>query len=305
MGIPGTTEWYAFKDPKTGREYYNEPSSGRSTWVLPTSFRSNNGVDSAENTNKTRSSMNASKTGNKAKFKKSQRSQIGRWNTYVMWTLSILVLNTAFLLALVRLGSEKGRQLTTKTNLTNVNSPGETPDKMLNVNSPGETPDEINIGDHVGFDETMQMEVPDIQAASNHERFSANALRDDLNVVGGSSANEEPSCKSNKLVKEETNGGNEGSSNSTASPSMTGDSYSQHSLQLHEISGEGLGNMKSQSKDKRKNVGVDSMREPKRMWAAVLVKRTRQVRVFFARFFGCVWRVGRRLAGGREKVGMS
>ena len=32
-----TVTWYAFEDPKTKREYYYEPTSGQTTWTLPTS----------------------------------------------------------------------------------------------------------------------------------------------------------------------------------------------------------------------------------------------------------------------------
>lgn len=50
-----TVTWYAFEDPKTKREYYYEPTSGQTTWTLPTS---SGGVVGVASSSKNKSNNN-------------------------------------------------------------------------------------------------------------------------------------------------------------------------------------------------------------------------------------------------------
>lgn len=92
-GDGGTISWYAYQDPKSGREYFHEPVSGETSWVLPTSRNY-------------RSSMQAGSSGDKSAR---QSKQMGLshhkphvWSAVGMTIVFLLVFNTLFLLVLVK-----------------------------------------------------------------------------------------------------------------------------------------------------------------------------------------------------------
>ena len=95
MGSTGTTTWYAFQDPKTGREYFHEPISGEVSWVLPTS-------SSASTLRAGNRTSKGDSEGNNEKDIKSQRKLIGGWSAIGVTIVSVFVFNTLFLLILVK-----------------------------------------------------------------------------------------------------------------------------------------------------------------------------------------------------------
>lgn len=300
MSTPGTTNWYAFKDPKTGREYYNEPVSGKTTWVLPTSSRSHS--EKGGNANIPRSTMNESNTIKKEKLT-NQRKQMGRWIRVGIWTFFILLLNTVFLLVLVSQRPEKNRQSVTEQNHTN-------------VHSLDKTPDEISVDNDVDDPVLMQMEAPNSKPALNDKSFLSSTVRDDsdvVHVVNDPSANNDPSVKNR--VGEESDSRKERPSSRFDSSQVAGDSDSQYgdtelddsmyvSDSKDSIPDEELAHEENPSfryvnddreeKDNKKSVDVELNRDKStNIWIAILVKRSQQFRLFFARIFDRVSRVGR------------
>mmetsp|Transcript_37197 Transcript_37197/g.77918 ORF Transcript_37197/g.77918 Transcript_37197/m.77918 type:complete len:355 (-) Transcript_37197:1853-2917(-) len=103
----GTTTWYAFEDPKTGREYFHEPISDKTSWVRPTSSSNATQIEKA----KGMSGLPQCRTGKETEGKamdemdttKSQRKQGRGWGTAgIITLLSVLLFNTLFLLFLVK-----------------------------------------------------------------------------------------------------------------------------------------------------------------------------------------------------------
>lgn len=103
-----TTTWYAYKDSRTGREYFHEPISGKTSWVLPTSSidlsdTSENNIRGSTSTTK----FGTSKTStSKTNINSQQRQQpmkvmdkqSRRWAVGII--TSVIIFNTIFLLAL-------------------------------------------------------------------------------------------------------------------------------------------------------------------------------------------------------------
>jgi heme exporter protein D len=92
-GDGGTISWYAYQDPKSGREYFHEPVSGETSWVLPTSRNY-------------RSSMQAGSSGDKSARQSEQMGSSHHkphvWSAVGMTIVFLLVFNTLFLLVLVK-----------------------------------------------------------------------------------------------------------------------------------------------------------------------------------------------------------
>jgi len=105
----GTTTWYAFEDPKTGREYFHEPISDKTSWVRPTSTSSNNAthIEKAKSMSGLPQCRTVKETEGKTMddmdTTKSQRKQRRGWGAAgVITVLSVLFFNTLFLLFLVK-----------------------------------------------------------------------------------------------------------------------------------------------------------------------------------------------------------
>ncbi|KAL9191295.1 hypothetical protein ACHAXT_001001 [Thalassiosira profunda] len=94
------TKWFAFKDPKTGREYFHEPISGDTSWVLPTSAAKATHLERTAGANGCRSAANRRvKTEKETNGAKRQGEG---WSAVATAIVSILLFNTLFLLVLVR-----------------------------------------------------------------------------------------------------------------------------------------------------------------------------------------------------------
>lgn len=98
-----STVWYAFTDPKSGREYFRGPC-GETTWVLPTPHI----IDRAENTAQ-RSTMEDDKASNngdgvrgRSKPADATVKQSRIWSSMGVAIAVLLILNTLFLLVLVK-----------------------------------------------------------------------------------------------------------------------------------------------------------------------------------------------------------
>ena len=102
-----TTTWYAFQDPKSGREYFHEPQSGSTSWVLPNTF------DGSESINSVMTSSKTSKQNQVDTSSTSPRHEQSGWSTVGMTIAFILVFNTLFLFALTYIyANNNGPRLT-------------------------------------------------------------------------------------------------------------------------------------------------------------------------------------------------
>ena len=102
MTTDATIKWFAFEDPKTKREYFFEPNSKVTTWVLPTSSKPITSKIDKKSTMK-HQDHNASHgiEENKMGINTSSSTKLG-W--IIMATLVVsLICNTVFLIALVNL----------------------------------------------------------------------------------------------------------------------------------------------------------------------------------------------------------
>ena len=110
-GDGGTISWYAYQDPKSGREYFHEPVSGETSWVLPTSRNY-------------RSSMQAGSSGDKSvrqsKPMGSSHHKPHVWSAVGMTIVFLLGFNTLFLLVLVKVLRESNEL---QNNAFNINLP--------------------------------------------------------------------------------------------------------------------------------------------------------------------------------------
>mmetsp|Transcript_34158 Transcript_34158/g.82593 ORF Transcript_34158/g.82593 Transcript_34158/m.82593 type:complete len:343 (+) Transcript_34158:100-1128(+) len=131
MDTTATTTWYAFQDPKTNREYFHEPVSGKTSWVLPTSnstqivraeknhhdstandskalksdsVRSRHKAVAAPSQNKQKHHDATANSGHKAIDARSRnkQKQSRGWGAVGITFVSILFFNTMFLLVLVK-----------------------------------------------------------------------------------------------------------------------------------------------------------------------------------------------------------
>ena len=103
MMAASTTTWYAYKDSKTGREYFHEPISGKTSWVIPTSA-----LDLSETSEKNiRGSQSSSKFGTSKTNRNNQQQQqpmklmdkqSRSWAVGII--TSVIIFNTIFLLVL-------------------------------------------------------------------------------------------------------------------------------------------------------------------------------------------------------------
>lgn len=97
MKSPNATQtWYAYNDPKTGREYFHEPVSNETSWVLPTSSSKYGGARAG------------GRPGRSCKDPKPVNADCGvgkrgKWSSAGVVVLSVLIGNTVFLLGLVKL----------------------------------------------------------------------------------------------------------------------------------------------------------------------------------------------------------
>ena len=105
MSNSGTTTWYAFQDPKTGREYFHEPRSGDTSWVLPTS--SNTTTRSKIKIEKGASGSRPKAGGATTMDGKVTQSRRKRLGSIGVTIVSILAFNTLFLLVLVKVLYDK------------------------------------------------------------------------------------------------------------------------------------------------------------------------------------------------------
>ena len=92
-----TTTWYAFQDPKSGREYFHNPQSGSTSWILPTSI---DGSESIMHHTISTSSKTSKQNQVDTSSKSPRHEQSGGWITVGMTCAFILVFNTLFLFAL-------------------------------------------------------------------------------------------------------------------------------------------------------------------------------------------------------------
>ncbi len=95
-----TISWYAYQDKKSGREYFHEPVSGETTWVLPTS-RICRTDDIPQ-----RSTKNLESLGGKSSRQSKPMGPSSNHKSHLMSAVGltigcILVFNTSFLLILV------------------------------------------------------------------------------------------------------------------------------------------------------------------------------------------------------------
>lgn len=96
MSSGDVISWYAYQDPKSGREYFHEPVSGKTSWVLPTSRNSQS--DGSHRSNKAGSSGDKSARLTKPTVASPHYLMSAVGITIVF----ILVFNTLFLLVLVK-----------------------------------------------------------------------------------------------------------------------------------------------------------------------------------------------------------
>jgi len=110
MVTAGDTTWYAFQDPKTGREYFHDPVSGKTSWVLPTS-NSTTRIEKAESVmpgstytakDSTAECDDTSIRPKQGETLSSHNKQSRRWSAVGVTIVSILIFNTMFLLVLVK-----------------------------------------------------------------------------------------------------------------------------------------------------------------------------------------------------------
>ena len=99
------TTWYAFLDPNTGREYFHEPETGETTWVLPTT--SSNATTTREERVGMRMASPTTKGGTAAVTNEKDTKR-QRWSTVAIAIATILVFNTLFLVGLVKFLYETG-----------------------------------------------------------------------------------------------------------------------------------------------------------------------------------------------------
>ena len=123
MGSPSdatTTTWYAYQDPKSQREYFHNPESGETTWVLPTTKTSS----SNSNTNNSKRMGNvhqpttikrervSTKRDGMSGSRRTDTSQPSNgWNAIWITIGTILVFNTLFLLVLVKVQYDNAKQI--------------------------------------------------------------------------------------------------------------------------------------------------------------------------------------------------
>ena len=100
MMAASTTTWYAYKDSKTGREYFHEPISGKTSWILPTS----SSIDLSDTIEKNNIRVSTSTTKPKLGTSKQQQpmklmdKQSRSWAVGII--TSVIIFNTIFLLVL-------------------------------------------------------------------------------------------------------------------------------------------------------------------------------------------------------------
>jgi len=99
MMAASTTTWYAYKDSKTGREYFHEPKSGKTSWILPTSAS----IDISEKNSESSSKFGTSKPNRNNQQQqqptmKLMDKQSRSWAVGII--TSVIIFNTIFLLVL-------------------------------------------------------------------------------------------------------------------------------------------------------------------------------------------------------------
>ena len=119
MSSDGTISWYAYQDPKSGREYFHEPVSNQTTWVLPTSR-----LCSADSIAQHRSTK---KDGEKSAGQTKPMGATSHHNPHVwsavgMAVVFVLVVNTLFLLLLVKVLRDSNEM---QDNALNIRLPGD------------------------------------------------------------------------------------------------------------------------------------------------------------------------------------
>jgi len=100
MMAASTTTWYAYKDSKTGREYFHEPISGKTSWILPTS----SSIDLSETLEKNIRGSTSTTKSKLGTLKQQQQpmklmdKQSRSWAVGII--TSVIIFNTIFLLVL-------------------------------------------------------------------------------------------------------------------------------------------------------------------------------------------------------------
>jgi hypothetical protein len=101
MSSGDTISWYAYQDPKSGREYFHEPVSGQTTWVLPTS-RIRWTDDTTQHSTKKAESLGGKNARQSKPMGRSSHPKSHLMSAVGLAIVSILVFNTSFLLVLVK-----------------------------------------------------------------------------------------------------------------------------------------------------------------------------------------------------------
>ena len=99
-----TTVWYAFLDPRSGREYFHGPG-GETTWVLPTTIRPDNTIQSSamDDGEAPNNGDDVSRGRNKpVDATRSSPKQSRMWSSVGIAIIVIVTFNTLFLLVLVK-----------------------------------------------------------------------------------------------------------------------------------------------------------------------------------------------------------
>mmetsp|Transcript_34884 Transcript_34884/g.74406 ORF Transcript_34884/g.74406 Transcript_34884/m.74406 type:complete len:327 (+) Transcript_34884:170-1150(+) len=303
----GTTTWYAFEDPTTGREFFHEPVSDKTTWVLPTS-------SNATRIERAGSALPGSMTKERdEKDAKSQHKQRHRWSAAGITVVSLLVFNTLFLLVLVKILYE------------NSNESGQISDQIKLPVHAHEKSVEINLrGEDAGIKTQTEEVIIDIEADP------ISMLKDEALSASAQIKNETLNDNANKEEVEEGNDCTiEERPTSTSSAEVSGDNYTpivvtelddEHDPDSDETTKEGIDepkeafNIKEESshdttetKDalNDQELSFDVVKEmvneegDKEEIGAVLVRKCRRLRAFFTGFFHRLLHVVRRLVGRR------
>ena len=97
-----TTVWYAFKDPKSGREYFLGPG-GETSWVLPTTIRPEKTIQLFTMEDGEAPNIGDGVRGHSKQADATRRRKQSRiWNSIGIAIVVILIFNTMFLLVLVK-----------------------------------------------------------------------------------------------------------------------------------------------------------------------------------------------------------
>ena len=96
-----TTVWYAFLDPRSGREYFHGPG-GETTWVLPTTIRPDNTIQSSAMDDGEAPNNGDDVSRCRVDATRSRPKQSRMWSSVGIAIIVIVTFNTLFLLVLVK-----------------------------------------------------------------------------------------------------------------------------------------------------------------------------------------------------------